>query len=499
MSVEKELIKTAILGTAKYSPNTMGSILSNEIESIKKGQSDNEDAFLKSSFLVLNYFEAAVQLAKNTGPAKEAPPEVKTYAPLRFQNTFERVINKGNARLIAFAQRQLLQKNMIVSPRLVPALLNLALKHKELANQAFLDCLGLRAAWLAQFNKNWQTLFGAKTKALDWELMDFNSRLLYVADLRKHHPQEVIALLKQTLPQENANNRLAFIEVLEQNSGKYDEEFLMELLQDRSTKVQNKAAALLQELPGSVVNKAFAEHFFNAIHIKEERRLLMGKKRLLEVKETRPADVLFSFGLEQISSQKGFSDHLFWMAQCLTVVPPDAIAHKYILPKDEIFKLFVNHNDYDLLKPFLVQWAINFKDTQLAGLLIEKSGMADNRLLDVLPEAKQNEILTQNLQKEPQGTNMGPPAQALLYIINRNKPIDYDLTVFVIRTLKRAPYLITAAQYTELAYLLPLSHKNNLQELAHRIGDGHFELRFLKNQLNEMLYILEEMERLTIN
>jgi hypothetical protein len=500
MSLEKELIKTVILGTAKYSPNAKSSILSSELERIKATQTDNEDAFLKSSFLALNYFEAGSQLLKIETESAVAPHETKSYAPARFQRAFETSIKKGNTKLIAFGQEQLQKHNMIVSPQLIPALLNLANKHNELSNADFLDCLGTRAQWLAQFNTSWSKLFKNQDQTkIDWETKDFSSRKAYLLELRSQNPLEVIQLLKVAMPQENANKRLGFLEVLEVNSGAYDEELLIELLQDRSPKVQQKATLLLRKMPGSIVNKAFVEHFFNAIHIKEERKMLINKKRLLVIKETRPADVLFSFGLEQISSVKGFSDHLFWMAQCMTVVKPEAIADKYILPKQEIFKLFLEHADFNLIRPFLVEWAINFKDAQLATMLIEKSGIMETNLLDFLQKSKRDEILISNLQKEAIGTNNGPPAQVLFYILYKGEPIDYDVTVYVIRALKRAPYLITAAQYQELAYLIPLSHKNNLQELAHRIGDDHFELRFLKNQLFEMLYILEEMERLTIN
>ncbi|MGB0430954.1 MAG: DUF5691 domain-containing protein [Bacteroidia bacterium] len=498
MSFQKEIIKTAILGTSKYTPKTNGSVLTAEIEQIKINTKDQDEALLKASFLALNYFEAGAQFKTIKSENSTAPAEDQAYAPLRFQRAFESALNKGNARLIDFAVQQLYSKSLIISAQIVPSLLDFMVKNKALAKPVFLKCLGLRAQWLAQYNVKWQKLYSHYNDSEDWELMDFESRKQYLWDLRKSEPAKVSQLLSATIQQENANNRYILLEILEENLGIYDQEFLLTLLKDKSKKVQSKVCSLLQKIQGSIVNQAYTEHFLNAINIKSEQLNHKSNPHTLHVNEQKPSNVLFDFGLEPISSKKGFSDHLFWMAQCMAVVNPNAITKKYLLSKQDIFKLFIDNSNYDLLLPYLIKWAFNFNNALLANMIINKSGLIELKLLDILPENQRENIIINYLQKKVSDKSNSEPGLVLNHLIQLNKPINYNVTVYIVRALKVAPYLITADQYKQLAYLIPISHKNNLQDLAHRIGDGHFELRFLKNQLFEMLYILEQMERLTI-
>lgn len=504
MSLEKELVKTAILGTAKYSTNTKGSVLTAEMDQIKTLQKDSEDALLKASFLALNYYEAGAQTLEIDHDHDHAPDERRNYAPRSFQHALASALNNGKVQLMDYALQQLEQHSLLVAPHLIPQMLDFAAKHQSLAKPAFLHSLGIRANWLSQFNKTWQKLYEQNIETNDWELMDFEARKHYLAHLRKTDPAEVVKWLAEVFQQENAQKRLGFLEILEENAGPYDEAFLLNLLQDRSTKVQDKAKEFLSKIPGSTVNQAFVEHFFNVVHIKEERRMLINKKRVLEVKNKRPDDILFEFGLVEISSTKGFADHMFWMAQCVRYVNPEDIAEKYFLPKEEIFKLFINHQDYHLLHEYLAEWAINQKDAVLAHLLLEKSGISPEfmplmeDLLEVLPKQQRTIVLLNNLPKNVGGQAEPAASQAIDYIVNKNEPLAMEMATAILQVLKSKPLIVNTERYKALAYLLPTGCVKPIQEIIRQTGDGIFEGNFLKNQLREMSLILEEKTRLTL-
>jgi len=198
---------------------------------------------------------------------------------------------------------------------------------------------------------------------------------------------------------------------------------------------------------------------------------------------------LFDFGLEAISSEKGFDDHLFWFAQCLVCTPPQVLENNYNVSKSEWLKLFLAHKDFLLVKPYLIQWITQHKDATLAQQWLNEINEPNMELIKLLDTETAKRFYNKYLEVSPE--------PIINYLLQIEWQMDETMAILVIRALKKAPYLITAAQYRDLAFLLPISLKPQINELAMRISDGHFELKFLKNQLIEVVRILEMREHLS--
>jgi len=363
MSFSSEIIKSALLGTDKYSPK-VDAALGADYEIITQNQEDKEDAFLKLAFSTFLYEECGIELRQKHFAESMAPGEEKAYASPKFNAFLRRYLQQNDEQMLAFCLKQLITKNQLVAPDIIPSLFKKVNKNNR--NNISAVC-GHRGAWLCTKNKNWQNIFIDHVELENFETANFESRKALLADLRNTDPEKVIELVKTFFSQENAQKRLEIVELFEINSGLYDEAFLNELLQDRSTKVVQKAIEILKGLVGSVVNKAFTEHLCNVLAIKEERVMLISKRKVLEIKaNVKPSKLLFDFGLEAISSEKGFDDHLFWFAQCLVCTPPQVLENNYNVSKSEWLKLFLAHKDFLLVKPYLVQWIVQHKDATLA-------------------------------------------------------------------------------------------------------------------------------------
>ena len=132
--------------------------------------------------------------------------------------------------------------------------------------------------------------------------------------------------LEEAFPQENANNRQEFLEILEIGLNISDAPFLELLMNDKSKKMKDLAMNLLRRIPDSSLNRLYTEFVFRALRVKEERVLIFGKKKVLEIdRQVQPSEALFKLGLSKMSSVKGVEDHQHWLEQTLPFVHPEAL------------------------------------------------------------------------------------------------------------------------------------------------------------------------------
>jgi hypothetical protein len=144
-------------------------------------------------------------------------------------------------------------------PHLLPELLDLAARHEVL--RAGVSRIGdRRGAWLAAANPDWRWVTGEDARpdaqpngvaAEAWARLPTDQREAEVARLRTTDPAAGRALVDSTWTTDTAGERVRLLSALRGGLGPDDEPLLERALDDRSVKVRELAATLLDALPGS--------------------------------------------------------------------------------------------------------------------------------------------------------------------------------------------------------------------------------------------------------
>ncbi|MEV6208348.1 DUF5691 domain-containing protein [Kitasatospora sp. NPDC051914] len=160
-------------------------------------------------------------------------------------------------------------------PAHVPALLDTARARSELRPDV-VALAGPLGRWLAERNTDWRFVTrttgagpSGETGATDdggpaageqiWQEGLFAERVTHLTRLRRSDPAAGLALLRSTWATERAEDRLLFLDALQEGLSTADEEFLEAALGDRSKNVRSTAAELLSTLPGSALAARMAE------------------------------------------------------------------------------------------------------------------------------------------------------------------------------------------------------------------------------------------------
>jgi hypothetical protein len=153
-------------------------------------------------------------------------------------------------------------------PALVPALLDTARARSELRADA-VALAGPLGRWLAERNPDWRFVTRTATAADTaqdpaaggqiWQEGLFAERVTHLTRLRRSDPAAGLALLRTTWAAERAEDRLLFLDALQDGLSPEDEPFLEAALADRSKNVRATAAELLSTLPGSALAARMAE------------------------------------------------------------------------------------------------------------------------------------------------------------------------------------------------------------------------------------------------
>ncbi|MFJ6622439.1 DUF5691 domain-containing protein [Kitasatospora sp. NPDC091335] len=160
---------------------------------------------------------------------------------------------------------------------LIPGLLDAARARGELRADA-VALAGPPGRWLAEQNPDWR--FVLRTADQDavrreddpadhqvWHEGLFAERVTHLTLLRRHDPAAGLELLRGTWSTERAEDRLLFLDALQDGLSPADEPFLEAALGDRSKNVRATAAELLSTLPGSALAGRMAERARAAVRL----------------------------------------------------------------------------------------------------------------------------------------------------------------------------------------------------------------------------------------
>ncbi len=149
----------------------------------------------------------------------------------------------------------LAQAQQTVPPDFLPLLLELGKRDKKL-RLSILPVLGNLGQWLVRQNCQWEYGLGANIASVDlasiqeiWATGSHSERSAALAQWRELQPAESRQALVASWKQEKADDRAAWLEILQTGLSLEDEEFLEVALVDRSEPVRCQAAHLLNQLP----------------------------------------------------------------------------------------------------------------------------------------------------------------------------------------------------------------------------------------------------------
>lgn len=483
--MQEEIIKTAILGTEKYQMQFGANPALQEIATqITDSQIDKEDAFLKNAAVVFLYEECGQTAFESKAALLDCPEESKPLLTNPALAYFKTALDTKDDILLNYLIRHCEQKNQIIPAVLIPKMLNKALENKKKAAKFIVVC-GETGRWLCQLNPKWQIFFVPETEIEDWETGDLASRKSFLMELRKQNPAEVIAHLERIFPQENANDRAEFLEILRINPSLDDAPFLQNLAKDKSKKVKETASDLLKSLQGSEINLIFLDYLTKAIIIKEQKGLLTGKKKVLEFdKDLTPTEEVFKSGIQKISSEKGTDDYIYWIAQMLCFVKPTILAEKLGSNEDELIQLFLDNKAFKNLQFFLGNVALTFQSQSWAKAILEKGKDANIDLLQILDAPERMPYYNRFVE------------QSILVLLDNlleqeDILIPEGLFFKIFDKLKKSPYQITEPVYRRLALHIPPILSDYLQKQIGNEAETNYQMKYFSNQVIEMIRLLE--------
>ncbi|MFJ8438249.1 DUF5691 domain-containing protein [Kitasatospora griseola] len=204
-------------------------------------------------------------------------------------------------------------------PALVPALLDTARARSELRGDA-VTLAGPLGRWLAPQNPDWRyvTRTAADHDDLDrpgellWQEGLFAERVTHLTRLRRTDPAAGLALLVSTWPTERAEDRVLFLDALQDGLSGADEEFLEDALGDRSKNVRATAAELLSTLPGSALAARMADRARAAVRFADGR---------LHITPPDACDAAMQRDGIPVKSPTGRGERAWWFGEVAAAAP----------------------------------------------------------------------------------------------------------------------------------------------------------------------------------
>lgn len=480
----EEIVKSALLGTDKFVPALQWNF-TDLPEKISQQKKDKEDIFLKQSALYFVFNQAGILPSKVEFPnfplEKVQEKVLQSNLDLYIQKAFK----ENNKVLLQYISHYCLQQHQVIPPIFIPDFLNFFVEDKKF--RKYVPITGATGLWLMHWNAEWQPLRDVMEEQFQFETATFEARWQAIKQLRATKPQEVVPLLETFIKDEAADKREAFLEILKENSSLQDEPFLMQFLSDKSKKVRTLVFHILCGIPSGAIHRQGMEIIRNLVGIKEERQLLLMKKKVLVLDEkVKIPKEWLNYGMEEVSKEKGIHDAVFLMGQMLERFPLQMFATSVQVETDEWLQLLSKHPQADFLMHYLGQQAAFYKDQMVLNFMIQQHQKFD--LIQYLPFQEALKAYEKALQKEPsQSQNL--LATFTEFVIQQD---FFDLSnqtcERIFEYLNVQPYSISAAHFTKISYYFPVSMEHSVDKWLLK-KDLHYQLTNSLHQTKEILEI----------
>ncbi|GAA2786803.1 DUF5691 domain-containing protein [Kitasatospora paracochleata] len=229
-----------------------------------------------------------------------------------------------------------------------------------------------------------------------WHEGLFAERVTHLTRLRRSNPAAGLALLASTWSTERAEDRVLFLDALQDGLSASDESFLEAALSDRSKNVRTTAAELLSTLPGSAFAARMAERARAAV------RLTYGSAPGAHLAVTPPAacDAAMQRDGIPVKSPTGRGERAWWFGEIVAGAPLALWAQDTGLTPDQLLTLRAADGEADWTDDLHEAWAraaVRQQDAGWARALLGpaprpgrpgRTSGAPARLLAVLPPAE---------------------------------------------------------------------------------------------------------------
>jgi hypothetical protein len=257
MNAWETLVASALVGTNRQSPSIdlTHPALADYGEALPSQSATQQ--ILSAAGLIAAYQAVGNSPAPATSPLLASAAE--TDLPCCSQFTarhLSAILNESRYEPILPELLQLLaQAGQTVPPDFLPLVLERGKRNKSLRS-LITPMLGSRGQWLVRQNPEWEYALGGAIESLDlaqlpeiWATGTRSERLAALTQWRPIQPAEARQAVAASWKQDKADDRQAWLEVLETSLSLDDEEFLEVALFDRSEQVRLQAANLLNRLP----------------------------------------------------------------------------------------------------------------------------------------------------------------------------------------------------------------------------------------------------------
>ncbi|MEY9845630.1 hypothetical protein ABH940_002708 [Streptacidiphilus sp. BW17] len=277
---------------------------------------------------------AALTVARRAGLRPAPAPEIPAAAPPDTRTPLPPAAARRLASLLADGSAGELLPQWLAATRLrgyappsslLPQLLDTARQRSEIRPDA-VAVAGPVGRWLAGLNPEWRFVLRVPVEGPEvndttvdptnsqslWQEGLFAERVTYLTRLRRRDPAAGLALLRTTWRSERAEDRLLFLDALQEGLGPDDEAFLEAALADRAKNVRATAAELLSTLPGSALAGRMAQRARQAV-------FLQGQD--LVVEPPTGCDAAMQRDGIAAGSPTGRGDRAFWLGEIVAATP----------------------------------------------------------------------------------------------------------------------------------------------------------------------------------
>lgn len=489
MQIWDEIINIAMLGTDK---RTLGAgkwppELVEAAVLIQQSTTDKEEQFLQTAALAYNYRQCGVlPLQKEGVTVTRAGAEEKQYcSPLAMQ-TLQDILDAESNSLLQFWLQQCHSKGWVVTPELVPLLLNVGIQQKKLQN-LIVACCGKRGEWVSRFNPEWNFSTAATDEEL-WQTGSLEQRKMVLEQILKADRSTARKWIQQTWHQEDANAKVEFLSLLGIDIDEDDIEFLESLSKEKSKKVKDIALWLLKQIPASSIVQLYQQVLQKAVIVKREKSML-GMVSHKGIQIQLPADLdegIFKTGIDKLSNNKEYTDDEFIVLQLMQAAPPSFWETHLQNTPDAIIQLWQKDETAKKLLPSLVQAVVAFKDQRWATAFMKNSAVF---YIDIIP------LLPVNEQEFYSIKFMDQFAENIIeHAIKREDAWSVGLTMAIFKYTAKNIYQYNRSFYSRYIHCIPVDIITELEYCA----PGEEHLKTTWSNTSEYITTLINLKKQTI-
>ncbi len=399
----KELIKTAILGTAQAGL-TEKALQFLEREGVPVDQELSEKV-LSGATLIRQRRKAGFLLHTN----EEAPPSLHTessdesYCSPATATYLTKILEEPYKDVLPEFVHYGVKNNKSLPPQSLPDLFYQSLGDPVLWDQ-IKPIIGGRGRWLLKQNNDWQELQEV-TDIKTWEYGSKKERIQLLKHLRNTQAEDALSLLNKTWEEESIHDKISFLIILKINASLRDEPFLERCLKEKNREIRESAIQLLSKLQKSSFSK---------------RIILLGE-RLLQLNEKDHLEVTLPDESEKIWQEVAIRRGVKYpgglkaniIGQIISLIPPVFWADHFEKNQVEILRIFLKSDWKNMLIHAIADatilhedkiWAKNLLKYWLdEGSLPVWKKVPVLSLIKVLNEADFDELARKSIERNPEG------------------------------------------------------------------------------------------------